>query len=89
MNSENLGQYVNVGTKRKHASWLDISRDGTSESEEHCFDEQITITPRVCENTGQIETYEDIRDGRNFGVKTRERRAYAKYAKPHIRGTVV
>jgi len=73
-----FGQYVNVGTKRKHASWLDISRDGTSESEEHCFDEQITITPRVCENTGQIETYEDIRDGRNFGVKTRERRACTK-----------
>jgi len=44
-------------------------------SKEHCYDEQITVTPRVCTNTGITETYDDIRDGRNFGVKTRERRA--------------
>lgn len=69
-----FGQYVNVGTGRKNASWLDVSKDGTSTSEEHCFDEQITITPRQCTDTGRTETVRDIRDGRDFGTRTRNER---------------
>ena len=69
-----FGQYVNVGTGRRHATWLDVSRDGTSESEEVCRDEIITITPSQCKNTGRVKTFRDIRDGRDFGVRTREER---------------
>ena len=69
-----FGQYVNVGTGRRHASWLDIDKDGTSSTEEHCFDEKITITPRQCTETGRTETFRDIRDGRDFGQSTRQER---------------
>ena len=76
-----FGQYVNVGTHRKHATWLDVSKDGTSETREVCFDEEITITPRSCTNTGRLETFQDIRDGRDFGQATREERQCTRAVK--------
>jgi len=82
-----FGQYVNVGTKRKHASWLDVSRDGTSTSEEHCFDEEITITPRQCTDTGRTETYRDIRV--RAPLKNSPVTASAKSGQPLIIGMVV
>ncbi len=66
-----FGQYVNVGTGRKHASWLDVSKDGTSETREVCYDEKITLTPSECRPTGRTERVRDIRDGRDFGEITR------------------
>jgi len=62
-----FGQYVNVGTHRKVASWLDVAKDGTSETNEECYDEERTITPRVCEKTGRRIGYDIIKDGRNLG----------------------
>lgn len=62
-----FGQYVNVGTHRKGSTWLDVSKDGTSETEEVCWDERRTITPRVCEKTGRRIGYDIIRDGRFMG----------------------
>ncbi len=67
-----FGQYVNVGTGRKHASWLDVSKDGTSETREVCYDEKITLTPSECRPTGRTERVRDIRDGRDFGEITRQ-----------------
>lgn len=63
-----FAQYVNVGTHRKGSTWLEVSnKDGTSETNEVCWDEKVTITPRTCTKTGRILTYQDIRDGRDFG----------------------
>jgi len=58
-----FGQYVNVGTHRKGANWLDVAKDGTSETKEVCRDEVITITPRICTDTGRVLTRDDVRDG--------------------------
>jgi Flp pilus assembly protein TadG len=76
-----FGQYVNIGTKRKNDPWLDVDKDGTSETKEYCYDETRTITPQVCTSTGRTETYRDVRDGRDFGIKTREERACTRPVK--------
>lgn len=65
-----FGKYVNVGMNQKRENWLDISKDGTSETEEVCWDERRTTKPRECTNTGNTIYYDDIRDGVNFGQKS-------------------
>ncbi len=67
-----FGKYVNIGTDRNFSPWLDVSRDGTTETEERCWDERIQISPRVCTPTGRRVTRDDIRDGVNFGVIEKE-----------------
>jgi Flp pilus assembly protein TadG len=62
-----FGQYVNVGTGRKGATWLDVADDGKSETKEVCRDDRRTITPRVCTATGRTITYDIIKDGRYMG----------------------
>lgn len=62
-----FGQYVNVGTSRKGASWLDVGKDGTSDSENVCRDDRVTITPRVCTKTGRKIKYDIVKDGRYMG----------------------
>jgi len=32
-----FGKYVNIGTDRNFSPWLDVSRDGTTETEERCY----------------------------------------------------
>lgn len=66
-----FGQYVNVGTNNRLASWLDISKDGTSETRNVCRPEVIVETPSVCEETGNTIVTEDIRDGVSFGTTER------------------
>ncbi len=62
-----FGKYVNVGMNQNRENWLDISKDGTSETEEVCWDERRTTKPRECTETGRTIYYDDIRDGVNFG----------------------
>lgn len=66
-----FGQYVNVGTNNRVASWLDISKDGTTETQTICHPEVNVITPSVCEETGNMIVTEDIRDGVSFGTTER------------------
>lgn len=63
-----FGQYVNVGTNNRLATWLDVTADGTSETQTICRPEVIVITPSVCEETGNTIVTEDIRDGVVFGT---------------------
>ena len=65
-----FGQYVNVGTSNKMASWLDVAKDGTTETNEVCWDERTTKKAGECKKTGKKKYYDDIRDGRNFGKKS-------------------
>lgn len=58
-----FGKYVNVGLKQKRANWLDISKDGTFEEREHCYDEQRTIKEPVCTGTGTYSTRDNYSDG--------------------------
>lgn len=67
-----FGKYVNIGTSRNPSPWLDVSKDGTSETEERCWNERIRISPRVCTPTGRTVYRDDIRDGVNFGVIAEE-----------------
>ena len=67
-----FARYVNVGTHRKGAAWLNVDDDGTSKTEERCWDETRIVKEGSCTPTGRTITYDDIRDGRNFGKKTRE-----------------
>ncbi len=67
-----FGQYVNVGTHRKGVNWLDVSKDGTSETKEHCWQETEEISPRVCTNTGRKIEFDIIKDGRNLGRGERD-----------------
>jgi Flp pilus assembly protein TadG len=58
-----FGKYVNVGLKQKRANWLDISKDGTFEEREHCYDEKRTIKEPVCTGTGTYSTRDNYSDG--------------------------
>ncbi len=69
-----FGKYVNIGTSRRNAAWIDTSKDGTFEEYEHCYDEQRTIKARVCKGTGVFRTENIIRDGRNRGTRQVEGR---------------
>jgi len=62
-----FGKYVNVGTSRKQSNWLDVLKDGTSETNEVCWNERIRTKPRECTKTGVTLYRDDIRDGVNFG----------------------
>lgn len=67
-----FGRYVNVGIENKGKNWLDVRKDGTSEPAiETCFPEKRVIKAAECTETGKIITYADVRDGRNFGTRTR------------------
>ena len=68
-----FGQYVNVGIdqgKPGSRTWIDMGED-YGKTHEHCYRPSIQIEAPVCQTVGTI-TYEDIRDGRNFGTKTRD-----------------
>ena len=67
-----FAQYVNVGLGQRGQAWLDIDEDGETETKEHCWDETTVVTQGECTGTGKMITYDDIRDGRDFGKKTRE-----------------
>ncbi len=67
-----FGQYVNVGTKRRNATWVDTSKDGTFDEYEHCYDEQRTIKARVCTGTGVMRSRDNYSDGRFTGTSTWE-----------------
>lgn len=67
-----FGKYVNVGKSRKLETWLDVTKDGTSETNEVCWDERITTKAAECTYTGNTIYYDDIRDGVNFGRKSYE-----------------
>lgn len=67
-----FAQYVNVGTSRKGSTWLDVTADGTSTTEEACWEERITITPRSCVGTGIMVTEDVISDGIVIGTNTYE-----------------
>lgn len=62
-----FGQYVNVGTSRRMATWLNIDKDGTTETNNVCVPERITITPRECTPTGNTISYDRYSDGRYIG----------------------
>lgn len=62
-----FGKYVNVGTSRKQSNWLDVTKDGTSETTEVCRNERLTTKARSCKKTGRTLYRDDIRDGVNFG----------------------
>lgn len=67
-----FGQYVNVGTKRKNATWIDTSKHGTYDEYEHCYDEQRTIKEPVCTGTGEMRSRDNYSDGRYTGTSTWE-----------------
>ena len=68
-----FGQYVNVGTdagKPGGRNWIDMGNYG--DTYQHCWTPKITLEEPDCKIVG-TETYTDIRDGRNFGVKTKDK----------------
>ena len=67
-----FGQYVNLGLDRRNEPWLDVSKDGTSETEPYCYNETVVTKASECKPNGVFTTYDDIRDGRNFGQVTSE-----------------
>lgn len=67
-----FGQYVNVGTKRRKATWIDTSKHGTYDEYEHCYDEQRTIKAQVCTGTGEMRSRDNYSDGRFTGTSTWE-----------------